>query len=268
MPAYDEATAISGVHYTNAAFCNPANLHNWTCGKECDFHPKMQEVTTAGNYEKGSQGYAAYDAAKNLIVLAFRGTSDVRNDIADADFIPVKYPEADCGDCRVDMGFYDSYRTMYDTLIPAVGALAKAHPSAEILVTGHSLGAVQSQYGYISVVRGNFTTQKVNLYNYGSPRPGNKAFAEWGAAQFCDGCAHYRLTHAKDPVPHLPPQWIISYSHMPREVWYPNKSSGSYVVCDDSVSSEDNKCSNGILLPDQPNDHLFYANTPIGGCGG
>ena len=78
---------------------------------------------------------------------------------------------------------------------------------------------------------------EVSVYNYGQPRIGNKAYAE-----FCDKFIdeQYRHVHYKDIVPHSPAE-DMSFRHSTTEVY--EDSDGSVRLCS-STNGEDSSCSN------------------------
>lgn len=65
----------------------------------------------------------------------------------------------------------------------------------------------------------------------------------------------YRLTHHKDPVPHLPSE-IDFYEHTMTEVFY-NEKQTEYTIC---KSQEDKNCSDQYLFDLNVSDHLNYIN--------
>lgn len=69
-------------------------------------------------------------------------------------------------------------------------------------VTGHSLGGAIAVHAALDLVSINLKVD--TLYTYGAPRVGDKKFAEW-FVDFSKIKSIYRITHARDPVPHLPP---------------------------------------------------------------
>jgi len=54
----------------------------------------------------------------------------------------------------------------------------------------------------------------------------------------------FRLTHNRDPVPHLPTE-SMGFRHPAFEVFY-NEANSAYKICDSS--GEDNSCSNQFLV--------------------
>lgn len=85
------------------------------------------------------------------------------------------------------------------------------------MVTGHSLGGALAVLCAADIYR---AYSRVNyLYTYGTPRAGNTAFATYMHQALPNAI---RVTHFKDPVPHLPFEEILkqNYLQVPTEVWY------------------------------------------------
>ena len=92
---------------------------------------------------------------------------------------------------------------------------------------------------------------------------GNAAFA----AFYEQGTrVSWRVTHWRDPVPHLPIE-AMGFKHIGTEVFYTSDNS-KYTVCDGS--GEDVKCSDQFDVDPSIWDHLHYFDPPIddisGGC--
>merc|ERR1712070_851501 len=84
----------------------------------------------------------------------------------------------------------------------------------------------------------------VETYTFGQPRVGDQVFADAYEAAFGQTASDtnaWRVTHADDPIPHLPFEFM-DFKHISTEVWYESTTSKGYVVCDGS--GEDPKCSN------------------------
>jgi hypothetical protein len=98
---------------------------------------------------------------------------------------------------------------------------------------------------------------KVNeFYNFGCPRVGDNKFVGWFNDLY--GLDHFkgRITHRRDPVPHLPFQdW--GFHHVNTEIFYASKVSDGYVVCKDA-SGEDKTCSDKFKLDTSTLDHVSY----------
>jgi len=107
-------------------------------------------------------------------VLAFRGSSNIQNWIENANFEQAPYPR--CLGCQIHAGFYADYLSFSQIFKSKVAAILKDHPNAQILTTGHSLGAAISVICALEM-KHNFPSNKIILHNYGQPRVGNKALA-------------------------------------------------------------------------------------------
>lgn len=157
------------------------------------------------------EGYVAVDTVREEIVVAFRGSSSLRNWMADLDFVQVScdYTEG----CLVHDGFKDSWNEVSANIIKYVKQAFATYPDYTLVVTGHSLGAA---VGTLAVVELRNLGYASDLYTYGSPRVGNLAFAKYVTSQ---AGAEYRATHFDDPVPRLPPIWLFGYYHTSPEYW-------------------------------------------------
>lgn len=137
-----------------------------------------------------------------------------------------------------------------------MAAHLRHNPTAEVLITGHSLGGALATLCFLDlrVFLGENTVSFAPLYLYGSPRVGNAAFATYSASH---GVPIFRVVHHRDPVPHLPfKSW--GYTHPPREVFFDSPQT-SFVVCDES--GEDPACSDQFWVMTNMahvRDHLVY----------
>lgn len=87
------------------------------------------------------EGYVAVDTVREEIVVAFRGSSDLRNWIADFDFILTEYSGTGCSDCYVHNGFSTSWSEIKSYAEEYVEAAYATYPDYSLVITGHSLGA-------------------------------------------------------------------------------------------------------------------------------
>eukprot|EP01119_Soliformovum_irregulare_P024194 TRINITY_DN8616_c0_g1_i1.p1 TRINITY_DN8616_c0_g1~~TRINITY_DN8616_c0_g1_i1.p1 ORF type:complete len:159 (-),score=33.30 TRINITY_DN8616_c0_g1_i1:49-525(-) len=130
----------------------------------------------------------------------------------------------------------------------AASSLRRAHPSKDIIVTGHSLGAALSTLAALDIKES--LGESSTVWNYGDPRVGNDVFAEYWTQQV--GGA-WRTVNRADIVPHLPPQ-AFGFHHIPTEIWF-RDSFTDYTVC--NGSGEDPDCSDSLFALSIP-DHLSY----------
>ena len=96
-----------------------------------------------------------------------------------------------------------------------------------------------------------YPQRKVRLVTFGAPRVGNAAFA----SHFEDSVAFpvHRVTHARDPVPHMPSA-ASGFSHVGTEVFF-NKASSAYKVC---ARGEDPSCAASVVVASGVDDHASY----------
>lgn len=87
------------------------------------------------------EGYVAVDTVRKEIVVAFRGSSDLRNWIADFLFLQVKYSGTGCSDCYVHSGFYSSWQEIKSYALAYVKSAYVTYPGYSLVLAGHSLGA-------------------------------------------------------------------------------------------------------------------------------
>ncbi|KAI0883192.1 alpha/beta-hydrolase [Annulohypoxylon maeteangense] len=206
------------------------------------------------------QGFVSSDDTNKLIVASFRGSSSIRNWIADLSFILVSCDLV--SGCLTHAGFLTAYKEISSALLAALKKAVAANPTYKIVFTGHSLG------GAVATLAAGYARKQgyaADLYTYGSPRVGNKAFVSYVTNQTG---SEYRVTHLDDPVPRLPPI-ILNYRHTSPEYWLSTGTSNttSYTAADVQVCEgfSNTKCNAGTGGLDIA-AHLHYFEA-ISGCG-
>jgi hypothetical protein len=279
--AYNISNSWRALHFCKTAYCPVEAVMNWTCGDACtnataDFHV----FNVYNNASTGNLGFSGMDHETGKIVLAFRGTYNTANWIEDLDFWSMPYPHPGCGElCTIHRGFYKAYDSIRAQLVQDVMAMHAQYPTYTLFVTGHSLGGAIAVLCAIDFTTWNFThttspaggrrphagvrkttpihLMPVELYTFGEPRVGNAFFTNWSTSVLSLE-RQFRVTHARDPVPHLPPRsW--GYVHVPQEHWYPADDS-VYMLCADRSDAEDPACSNSVYAT-TVSDHLLYLGT-------
>lgn len=143
---------------------------------------------------------------------------------------------------------------MKSNTVAAVTSAKATYPSYTIITTGHSLG------GAVATIAGAYLRKAgfaVDIYTFGSPRPGNDDFANYINA---GNGAHYRVTHTDDPIPGIPPKWI-GYRHSGTEFWLASGGDetvdytvGDIKICT-GIKNED--CNDGTFTLDLT-PHKYY----------
>ncbi|CBZ36652.1 lipase, putative [Leishmania donovani] len=273
---YNVTDGWKALHFSKAAYCEVENLRHWSCGNTCsnatpDFHVfNIYENTSTGNV-----GYSGVDHDAERIVVAFRGTYNTVNWLQNLDFWLTPYPHPGCGKgCKIHRGFYSAYSSLRTQMIEDVLLLHARYPFYTLFITGHSLGGAMAMLAAVELTTWNMLEADVlgkdvqsrgavspplhlapvELYTFGEPRVGNGYFSNWSLSVLTRKRS-FRLTHARDPVPHVPPR-TFTYVHMPREVWYPTDGE-KYHLCRGTGFSEDPLCSNSVFGT-RVSDHLIY----------
>ncbi|CAM9907111.1 unnamed protein product, partial [Phaeothamnion confervicola] len=305
---YDEDLAYLAAIYSSAAYCDDSNATEWR--DVCALNPACSDRTRAFTdisiYDDPATkalGFVGVDIDAHVVVAAFKGTSEVRDWITDLSTwvrykrnclmpalpkpnttIPEEFrgergdiENDDDGDIslgQVHHGFCEYYQSLADLgLATRVAALAAAHLTYDVLLTGHSLGGAAATIAAVDLFRRfGVTRRRLILYTFGAPRTGDGDFA--AGVEAAVGRA-FRLVHRRDIVPHLAPcchDWHGACKvgdgcpyHHSEEVWYRddmNFPGANFTVCSDTLG-EDSDCAYAVDL--SVADHLYYFEIRIGG---
>lgn len=268
------------LHLAYASFCDEADLKNWSCMWCAGSGATVELIQFVANTSAGTQGYVGLDRAHARVVVGFRGSSNLANDVEDAAFLllPPKHlagvPPAGPGqpEVLVHTGFDFAYGSVRNVTQDAVTRALDSCGGActEVTFTGHSLGSAmttlaavdfqaQQQRRQLQAAGGGGAAARAlvsNLFTFGSPRVGNEAFAAWASGLLDMGLSS-RVTREGDVVPRIPPKVVPlrggnRYQHVhTREVW--NRHNGTnqshmaseldWLVECHAANGEDNNCS-------------------------
>ncbi|KAL4061895.1 Alpha/Beta hydrolase protein [Scleroderma yunnanense] len=243
-------------YYAGAAFCPPEKTLAWNCGASCQANPNFKPVASGGDGNSVQYWYVGYDPDLHTVIVAHQGTntSEPVAVINDADILltPLN-PTLFLGIYPLILahtGFQLAQAGAATDVLTAVQQAMSQYESTSITMVGHSLGAaislLDSVYLPLHLPQGT----SFKTINYGLPRVGDKAFAD-----YVDANVH--LTHInnkEDPVPTLPPI-EFGYVHPAGEVHI--EDSGVWVSC----PGQDNPSKQCIVgdVPDplhwNENDH-------------
>ncbi|MCQ4268809.1 lipase family protein [Pseudomonas stutzeri] len=147
-------------------------------------------------YDKDSSTQAFITHNDKIVLISVRGTQEMLADTGrDLDARQVPYE----GIGQAHRGFHGGFLAVK----PFVERYLEAFYTAEhtLIVCGHSLG------GAIALLLAEWLRRKwsddVQLYTYGAPRAGDRAFVQ--AAQ---ALTHHRIVNHDDPIPALPLPWM------------------------------------------------------------
>ncbi|KAF8628988.1 hypothetical protein AX15_003610 [Amanita polypyramis BW_CC] len=128
--------------------------------------------------------------------------------------VPVILPASPNPKIRVHTGFLISWCSIAPEVIELLIAQAHSHPHYDLVTVGHSLGGALATLAAVSL-KLKFPDHKVRTYSYGSPRVGNKEFADFINTNF--GKDAFRVVHTSDGVPTIIPK-SLGYHH--HGMWY------------------------------------------------
>jgi len=278
--AFDVGKAKAIANLASAAGCGPTDgFKSFNC-KACqdmgfDVVPGSMRFVTHDDLlmKKANFAYIAQlqpltnTSLEPSCVIANRGSVNIVNYIQDATFWhhdPELMP--DCDGCKVHTGFYHAWADMETDALAALADLGcTPEKKSKVLITGHSLGAAASIVAMFSLKVKGFDVQPSVVFE--PPRVGNQAFSEAFANIFEVDFPLFVVTHAMDPVVHLP--WTdipgIQYRHVtaPEVYYFPSNDRDQYIVCS---GPDDPDCSNRYALPDtlaSGSDHCKNALAPV-----
>ncbi|KAJ6517373.1 Alpha/Beta hydrolase protein [Mycena vitilis] len=218
-------------------------------------------------FEKGrTQGFIARDDKRQEIVVAFRGTFELKDFLADLKFR--KAPFKSTGIPKhirelvyVHRGFLDAYNNVVNDVLAHVNEELEDFPSYSIVVTGHSLGGAIAALAAPSIknsIQSAHPNVGLKLYTFGQPRVGTPKFARY-VEEIIGVDNIYRAVHTQDIVPMVPK---INYEHFGTEYWQykhhiPFTQRRNTIRKCNADGSEDPDCSLSQVIKFLP-DHWVY----------
>ena len=150
-----------------------------------------------------TQAFLARTAAEDgTMILAFRGTSSLKDWMTDVDINLVNGPGG-----KVHDGFLCALNSIWRRLAKLMDA-TRGH--RKLWITGHSLGGALATLA-TAKFRLELAQPVSGLYTFGSPRVGNEEFARNFDADFY--YQYYRMVNNNDVVPRIPFR-LMSYRHV------------------------------------------------------
>lgn len=245
---YDPTIAQIGVFLSGAAYCGKDKYTNMTLAG-----PAQGFVVDRVLYDASTdlEGFSGAHSPSKSIFIVYRGSSSRLNWEEDFEVAQVKYDTwSECEGCKVHRGFYQTAKNLIPQTLDAVRSLVAKYGDYDVYLTGHSLAACVSDLLSMELlIRGILA----KVYGYGKARVGNKPYSAFYNSKVAE---HYRHTHYKDMVPHLPPMTGFGYYHSCVEI-YENER-GELRMCSQS-DCEDASCGNQFSLSQTNSaDHSYY----------
>jgi len=260
---YEEDLARAFASLTSASYCGADDqLQTWTC-RSCEdvgIHVDLKTLRFVERREliqpKSTFLLLARMSTPTTegCVISFRGSTTVTNWIEDFRFWNTPVPFEWCKGCYVEDGFSSIWRSVKDevlTKLRDIGCVSRHQrnssdnsSSSNLYITGHSLGAA---VGTLAMCTLQGLGYNVGLsYLFESPRVGNMDFVKAFDHEFARRIPMYRITHSRDPVPHLPPRFLtgFKYEHVNYEVFYDEDNVWHFCS-----REEDSTCADQYSLP-------------------
>jgi len=262
---YNEDRAAQFAKFAGASYCDESLLESWSCGELCD-------GTLVSNVHvcSDSETKAFVGMWEDTAIVSFQGTRILNLDAWLADFAFFQDTastnfSAYCDNCRVHTGFQEAYFKLAPCIKSSLETIG-APVGSSIRTTGHSLGAAINNVAMFDLTSSGWKIEE--SYTFGCPRVGNAMFAAAFQKLFSDIPA-FRVTHHKDPVPHVPPYGLLinSYEHVEPEVFYDGDRSAGYAICTEDVGQPcSDQYSNLPFDLIHSADHLYYIDVSLYQC--
>lgn len=245
---YDPDLAARLVNYAGATYCcGTQSVTKWTCSA-CQNVPGFTNISQVFGSTHHGRALVGFDHVLQARIVAFMGSDvEIATWIDDINVVPSQCYTDVCPGCKCHPGFKATYDEIKGDILAYVSHLSPG----KLIITGHSLGAAQAVFcAYDLHMQG---LKVDHVYTVGQPRVGNDAFTYHYASKHFD---HWRVTHHRDPIPHLPWRGIGSYRQTLREAYYANASAGPATQVCSAVDPEDPLCA------DQFNDESTLLHIP------
>jgi hypothetical protein len=277
--AYDHNLARELLRASTASYCSASSLQSWKCGASCNDlkgytfnHNLLSSISSSE-----SISYSVFlNHANHRVVFAFRGTQGKLQLMKEAaQSRAITYDLHKISNAVATEYFFLKYKNnLRNDFLGRIRQLVKQYPDYSYFFTGHSLGGALTTHAALDVALLNIVDkERIHLYTFGCPRVGDYNLAQAVNNHIGET---YRVVHAHDIVPHLPPcitdfkggctaypnhpnqnGFIIwNAYHAGTEIFYDSPSASSYKTCS---KLEDPTCSKKYgLLSLGTNDHLTY----------
>ncbi|KAG8658495.1 hypothetical protein MANES_03G155700v8 [Manihot esculenta] len=200
-------------------------------GRPSFIKSEFEKICFLDNPSTDTQVAIWRDSARRRLVIAFRGTEqakwkDLRTDLM---LVPAGLnPERIGGDFKQEIQVHSGFLSAYDSVRIRIISIIKlaigyvddgAEPPVKwhVYVTGHSLGGALATLLALELSSSQLSKHgaiSVTMYNFGSPRVGNRRFAEVYNQKVKDS---WRVVNHRDIIPTVPR--LMGYCHVAQPVY-------------------------------------------------
>ncbi|CAL5068823.1 unnamed protein product [Urochloa decumbens] len=232
-------------------------------GRNSFIKSDFEKICFLDNVSTDTQVAIWRDSSRRRLVVAFRGTEqskwkDLRTDLM---LVPAGLnPERLGGDFKQEVQVHSGFLGAYDSVRNRIMALLKYAvgyqdeddaeniPRWHVYVTGHSLGGALATLLALELSSSQMAKNGVifvTMYNFGSPRVGNRRFAEVYNAKVKDS---WRIVNHRDIIPTVPR--LMGYCHVEAPVYLKFGDSKAALVNNGILDDEDQGDEIGEYTPD------------------
>ncbi|XP_010450193.1 PREDICTED: uncharacterized protein LOC104732360 isoform X1 [Camelina sativa] len=171
------------------------------------------------------------DARRKRVVIAFRGTEQTKWKDLQTDLMLAPAglnPERIGGDFKQEVQVHSGFLSAYDSVqiriisllklaIGYIDDVAEHEDKWHVYVTGHSLGGALATLLALELASSQLAKRgaiTITMYNFGSPRVGNKKFAEIYNQKVKDS---WRVVNHRDIIPTVPR--LMGYCHVAHPIY-------------------------------------------------
>ncbi|KAM3368571.1 hypothetical protein ACQJBY_016841 [Aegilops geniculata] len=201
-------------------------------GRSSFIKSDFEKICFLDNVSTDTQVAIWRDSSRRRLVVAFRGTEQTRwkDLITDLMLVPAGLnPERLGGDFKQEVQVHSGFLSAYDSVRNRIMALvrhaigymdeedAETIPTWHVYVTGHSLGGALATLLALELSSSQMAKNGVifvTVYNFGSPRVGNRRFADVYNAKVKDS---WRVVNHRDIIPTVPR--LMGYCHVETPVY-------------------------------------------------
>ncbi|KAF7009949.1 hypothetical protein CFC21_024431 [Triticum aestivum] len=201
-------------------------------GRSSFIKSDFEKICFLDNVSTDTQVAIWRDSSRRRLVVAFRGTEQTRwkDLVTDLMLVPAGLnPERLGGDFKQELQVHSGFLSAYDSVRNRIMALvrhaigymdeedAETIPRWHIYVTGHSLGGALATLLALELSSSQMAKNGVifvTVYNFGSPRVGNRRFADVYNAKVKDS---WRVVNHRDIIPTVPR--LMGYCHVETPVY-------------------------------------------------
>uniref|UniRef100_A0A0D9W700 C2 domain-containing protein n=1 Tax=Leersia perrieri TaxID=77586 RepID=A0A0D9W700_9ORYZ len=201
-------------------------------GRNSFIKSDFEKICFLDNVSTDTQVAIWRDSSRRRLVVAFRGTeqSKWKDLVTDLMLVPAGLnPERLGGDFKQEVQVHSGFLSAYDSVRNRIIALvnnavgymdedsAENIPKWHVYVTGHSLGGALATLLALELSSSQMAKSGVifvTMYNFGSPRVGNRRFAEVYNATVKDS---WRVVNHRDIIPTVPR--LMGYCHVEAPVY-------------------------------------------------